>query len=178
MAKSTPIKINRAPVLTLWAAVVAERLGNPPGDGAQPGQRRGGHRRAKARRLGIAEESDQAKERAEAAPRPAEGSARLLGKTIRLTHDEDGVVLADGGGKPAPAAPVRAYVAKAFGDHLAEARKALEDLAARYEPEELNRVGFRLYERFRPEVPPDVRGWGAKGVLDLEKIPAAGDLSD
>ncbi len=112
---------------------------SPAGNGAQPGQRRGGHRRAKARRIGIAEESDQAKERAEAAPRPAEGSARPLGKTIRLTHDEDGVVLADGGGKPAPAAPVRAYVAKAFGDHLAEARKALEDLAARYEPEELNR---------------------------------------
>ena len=54
----------------------------------------------------------------------------------------------------------------------------MEDLAARYDPEELNRVGFRLYEHFRPEVPPDVRGWGAKGVLDLEKIPAAGDLSD
>jgi hypothetical protein len=179
MAKSTPIKINRAPVLTLWAAVVAERLGHPPETALSlAGAVAGTAARAKARRLGIAEESDQAKERAEAAPRPAEGSARLLGKTIRLTHDEDGVVLADGGGKPAPAAPVRAYVAKALGDHLAEARKALEDLAARYEPEELNRVGFRLYERFRPEVPPDVRGWGAKGVLDLEKIPAAGDLSD
>jgi hypothetical protein len=24
------IKVNRAPVLTLWAAVVAERLGHPP----------------------------------------------------------------------------------------------------------------------------------------------------
>ncbi len=97
---------------------------------------------AKARRLGIAEEKDHAKDRAEAAPRPAERTARLLGKTIRLTHDEDGVVLADGGGKPAPAAPVRAYVAKAFGGRLAEVRRAMEDLAARYEPEELNR-GFR-----------------------------------
>jgi hypothetical protein len=179
MAKSTPIKINRAPVLTLWAAVVAERLGHPPETALSLASAVAGTAaRAKARRLGVAEESDQAKERAEAAPRPAEGSARLLGKTIRLTHDEDGVVLADGGGKPAPAAPVRAYVAKAFGDHLAEARKAPEDLAARYEPEELNRVGFRLYGRFRPEVPPDVRGWGAKGVLDLEKVRAAGDLLD
>jgi hypothetical protein len=25
-----PIEVNRAPVLTLWAAVVAERLGQPP----------------------------------------------------------------------------------------------------------------------------------------------------
>jgi hypothetical protein len=39
-----------------------------------------------------------------------------------------------------------------------------------YEPEELNRIGFRLYETFRPEVPSDVKGWGAKGMLDLAKI--------
>ena len=28
------IKVNRAPVLTLWAAVVAERLGHPPSTAA------------------------------------------------------------------------------------------------------------------------------------------------
>jgi hypothetical protein len=88
------------------------------------------------------------------------------------------VVLADGGGKPAPAGPVQAYVTKAFGNHLAEVRTVMEGLAARYGPEELNRVGFRLYEHFRPEVSPDVRGWGTKGVLDLEKIRSAGDTSD
>jgi hypothetical protein len=65
---------------------------------------------------------------------------------------------------------VQAYVTKAFGEHLAAVRKAMEDLAAQYEPEELNRIGFRLYETFRPEVPPDVKGWGSKGVLDLMKI--------
>lgn len=27
---SPPIRVNRAPVLTLWATVVAERLGYPP----------------------------------------------------------------------------------------------------------------------------------------------------
>ena len=99
----------------------------------------------------------------------------LLGRQIRLTHDKDGVVLADSGGKPSAAGPVQAYVAKAFGDHLAEVRKAMEELATRYEPEELNRIGFRLYENFRPEVPPDVRGWGAKGILDIKKIRSAGE---
>jgi hypothetical protein len=175
MTKAPSIKVNRAPVLTLWAAVVAERLGHPPETALSLASAVAGTAaRAKARRLGIAEEKDHAKDRAEAAPRPAERTARLLGKTIRLTHDEDGVVLAEGGGKPSPAKPVQAYVAKAFGDHLAEVRKAMEQLAARYEPEELNRVGFRLYEHFRPEVPPDARGWGAKGILDLEKIRSAG----
>ena len=49
----------------------------------------------------------------------------------------------------------------------------MEELATQYEPEELNRIGFRLYEAFRPEVPSDVKGWGAKGVLDLEQIRSA-----
>lgn len=42
------------------------------------------------------------------------------------------------------------------------------------EPAELNRVGFHLYERFRPEVPAGAKGWGAKGVLDLDRIRSAG----
>jgi hypothetical protein len=46
----------------------------------------------------------------------------------------------------------------------------MEELAGRFEPGELNRVGFRLYEAFRPEVPADVRGWGAKGEFDLRKV--------
>jgi hypothetical protein len=171
------IKVNRAPVLTLWAAVVAERLGHPPETALSLAKAVAGTAaRAKAKRLGIAEESDKAKDRGDATPAKPKDTAQLLGRKIRLTHDKDGVVLADdGNGDPAPAKPVEAYVAKAFGDHLAEVRKAMEALAARFEPEELNRVGFRLYEHFRPEVPPDVKGWGAKGLLDLERIRSARD---
>jgi hypothetical protein len=51
----------------------------------------------------------------------------------------------------------------------------MEALAAKIEAQELNRIGFRLYERFRPEVPPDVKGWGAKGDLDLAKISTAAE---
>jgi hypothetical protein len=36
--------------------------------------------------------------------------------------------------------------------------------------DELNRIGFHLYEQFRPEVPEGVKGWGAKGELRLERI--------
>jgi len=38
------------------------------------------------------------------------------------------------------------------------------------QPEELHRIGFRLYERFRPEVPAGAAGWGKKGILDLKLI--------
>jgi len=37
-------------------------------------------------------------------------------------------------------------------------------------PKELAERGFRLYERFRPEIPEGIKGWGAKGVLDLGVI--------
>jgi hypothetical protein len=85
------------------------------------------------------------------------------------------VVLAeDGNNKASPPKPVEAYIAKALGDHLDHVRRAIEALAANFEPKKLNCVGFRLYEHFRPEVLPDVKGWAAKGMLDLEKIHRAG----
>ena len=64
---------------------------------------------------------------------------------------------------------------RAFGDHPPAVREATEDLARSMEPEDLNRVGFRLYKRFRPEVPEGARGWGAKGVLDLERVRKAAE---
>jgi hypothetical protein len=42
-------------------------------------------------------------------------------------------------------------------------------------PDELERVGFRLCERFRPEVPEGVEGWGAKAELRIERIARARD---
>ena len=74
------------------------------------------------------------------------------------------------GGEPASPRSARAYVERAFGAHLPAVRRAMEHLAASLDPAELNRVGFRLYERFRPEVPAGAPGWDAKGVLDLARI--------
>ena len=48
-------------------------------------------------------------------------------------------------------------------------------LAASLPADELNGVGFRLYERFRPEVPEGVSGWGAKAELRIDAIERAGD---
>ncbi len=49
----------------------------------------------------------------------------------------------------------------------------MERLAARYDPAELNRIGFRLYETFRPDIPPGNAGWDAKATLGIENILAA-----
>ena len=67
-------------------------------------------------------------------------------------------------------AGVRSYLTRAFADRLGEVRAAMEELAASLPPSELDRIGFRLYERFRPEVPEGVEGWGAKALLDIGRI--------
>ena len=53
------IKINRAPVLTLWAAVVAERLGNDRDTALTLGKAVAGlNAQSKGRRLGIFKEDE------------------------------------------------------------------------------------------------------------------------
>jgi hypothetical protein len=69
--------------------------------------------------------------------------------------------------------PFDRYLAKAFSDHLDEVRQAMDELASHYEPAELNRIGFRLYEKFRPDVPYGNEGWGKRAVRDVEMIRAA-----
>jgi hypothetical protein len=76
----------------------------------------------------------------------------------------DGTLHAEDDGKPATTNSVASNVPRAFGDRLGEARTAIEALAAAFPPAELNRVAFRLYERFRPDVPEGAQGWGAKGA--------------
>ena len=173
---TTPIRVNRAPVLTLWAAIVAERLGHLPDTALTLGRFvAGSSARAKARSLGIADESQEAAEQREqaAAIKAQRQMVRLLGRDVPVLPADDGTMRADDKGKPASARGVRSYVMRAFGDRLGEVREAMEALAASLPPEELNRVGFRLYERFRPEVPAGAEGWGAKGELRLERIEAA-----
>jgi hypothetical protein len=170
------IRVNRAPVLTLWAAVVAERLGFPPDTALSLASAVAATAaRAKARRLGV-EAQDMVSSAAPPALRPgARQEVPLLGKAVPVVELPGGVLMArDPDGAPALPGPAAAYVAKAFGPHLGAVRGAMASLAERLDPAELNRVGFRLYERFRPEVPQDVSGWGAKGELHLERILQAG----
>jgi Zn ribbon nucleic-acid-binding protein len=66
MPDIVPIRVNRGPVLTLWATIVAERLDHSP-DTALTLWRfvAGSDACAKARSLGIADEPEEAAERRE-----------------------------------------------------------------------------------------------------------------
>jgi hypothetical protein len=170
------LNVNRAPVLTLWAAVVAMRLGHPQDTALTLGRAvAGSAARVKARSIGREErKTDRDADTPELRP-PDHVTAPvfLLGKNIRLLPNADGELRAADGDQPADPAAVQRYLAKAFGHQLDAVREAMEELAGRYEPAELNRIGFRLYERFRPEIPAGNAGWGARGELDIDKILAA-----
>jgi hypothetical protein len=156
-----PVRVNRAPVLTLWAAIVAERLGHGPDTALTLGRFvAGSSARAKARRLGIIDEVQDAEERRirAAALKPRRQIIRLLGREVPVLAAPDGTLRAEDDGKPASSKSVHTYIARAFGDRLPEVRAAMEGLAAALSPEELNRLGFRLYERFRPDVPDGAQG--------------------
>ena len=47
-------------------------------------------------------------------------------------------------------------------------------LAVAFEPEQLARDAFRLYEQFRPAISEGVSGWGAKGELELDRVRSLG----
>ena len=55
-------------------------------------------------------------------------------------------------------------------DHIGAAVDDARDHRLIQQPDDLEARAFALYEAFRPEIPRGVRGWGAKGTLDLDKI--------
>jgi hypothetical protein len=168
------IRINRAPVLTLWATVVAERLGFDHAAALTLGQAVAGlSAHAKGVSLGILEPRPELlRERGDRLQDGEPLHVELLGRAVPVVRTPDGL-RALNKGKPGKPAQVETYLAGRFGAQLEPARAAMRDLAARYDETDLNRRGFRLYERFRPEVPAGESGWGAKGELDLAKVRSA-----
>lgn len=170
------VKINRAPVLTLWAAVVAERLGYPAETAETLGRAVAGmNAQSKGQRLGIFEpqkepsdKQDEA-EKENRAPRGELKTVRLLGRQVPVLDTQDGLRAEENGKAMSPAA-VERYLQQKFKEDLPEVRQAMKTLAESFGPQELEKRAFDLYEEFRPEVPEGKRGWGAAGLLDLNKI--------
>jgi hypothetical protein len=167
------VRINRAPVLTLWAAVVAERLGYDPQEALTLGRSVAGlNAQSKGRRLGIYEEEPQESEKETKAPPPEPENLTyvdVLGRKVPALKTERGMRAVDNG-KPIHPESVQRYLESKFKNDYNSVRDAMKDLAGSYSPDELTSRAFRLYESFRPEVPEGTRGWGAQGELDLEKI--------
>ncbi|MGH9680321.1 MAG: hypothetical protein ACRD4Y_10255 [Candidatus Acidiferrales bacterium] len=168
------IEINRAPVLTLWAAVVAERLGFDRDEALTLGKAVAGlNAQSKGRRLGIFKPAPEGIRKARARKRGEEFFVELFGRHVPAINTPDGMRAAIRN-QPIDPPSVERYLASKFGDSLDAARAAMRDLAKAFRPDELASHAFGLYERFRPAIPEGVRGWGAKGVLDLNRIRSLG----
>jgi hypothetical protein len=166
------LEVNRAPVLTLWSAVVAERLGYDRATALTLGRAVAGlNAQTKGRRLGVFNEPA----RGAVERRGARGARRrarlvpLLGRSVPAVETARGLRAAEGGRAVSPTS-VERYLRGKFGAALPDVRAAMRALAGAYEPARLEAVAFALYERFRPDIPAGVRGWGATGVLDLDLV--------
>jgi len=165
------LRINRAPVLTLWAAVVAERLGFEQDEALTLGRAVAGlNAYAKGVSLGLFTPAP--KEIREKRRKLAAGETLhvdLLGRAVPAARTPEGLRATS---KERPIAPesVARYLAAAYGDALGEVRAAMMRLARSLPPTELARTAFHLYEQFRPKVPAGARGWGAKGELSVARI--------
>jgi len=169
------IKINRAPVLTLWGVIVAERLGYSHDEALTLGKAVAGlTAQSKGQRLGIYTKAE-AELDAKSAKKPKERKTgetimvEVVGRAVPAVQTEHGL-RATAKGEEVDPKSVERYLEKKFGDGLGEARLALEALAQAYPSQELERRAFALYEQFRPTVPEGVHGWGAAGELNLERI--------
>jgi len=173
---SKKIKINRAPVLTLWAAVVAKRLGYHEKTALTLGKAVAGlNAQSKGRKLGIYEEkSEEEKEKEAKKKRPVQTEfIEILGRDVPAIETANGLRAAIKG-EAIHAESVQTYLEQKFKDDLDETRKAMEKLAKAFTPKHLEKKAYDLYEKFRPEIPEGKKGWGAKGELDLDHIRSLG----
>jgi hypothetical protein len=164
------VVLNRAPVLTLWATVVAERLGFDPNEALTLGKAVAGlNAQAKGQRLGIFQPHEEKVHKAREKEPGETFLVEVCGRTVPALNTEDGI-RATIKGKPISAGSVERYLEGKFGDDLARVKRAMQALAKAYKPKELAVAAYHLYEQFRPEIPAGVKGWGAVGDLDLDRI--------
>jgi hypothetical protein len=171
------VTINRAPVLALWATVVAERLGFSRDEALSLGKAVTGlNAQSKGQRLGIYTRREEGGGKSEDRRKKMEeriggkaDAVELMGREIPVVRTPEGI-RAVNKDTPVSAESTKAYLETKFGEHLAAVRAAMEELARSMKPDVLAARAFALYAQFRPQIPDGVKGWGAKGKLDLVLI--------
>jgi hypothetical protein len=159
------IKVNRALVLTLWAAVVAERLGFTPDEPLTLGRAVAGlNAYSKGVSLGLIHPAPEAmREQRKTLQKGKTLTVALLGRAVPVVRTSDGLRALTKDKRDDPAAVIR-YLEGKFGDALPEVRAAMAKLARSFPPKGLATRAYSLYETFRPAVPTGTGGWGLKGL--------------
>lgn len=165
------VQVNRAPVLTLWAAVVACCMGFERDEALTMGRVIAGlNAYAKGKSLGLYK--PQLHTLREQRKRLAPGAVLhvdLLNRAVPMMHTAQGL-RALSKDKPVEPEGVQRYLESKFADALPRVEEAMMSLARSMSLDVLRARAYELYESFRPQIPAGVRGWGAAGDLDLERI--------
>jgi hypothetical protein len=168
--KEQIVKINRAPVLTLWVIVVAEQQGFTREEACTYGKWVAGTlARSKGRSLGIYETKEETDKELSARKLPHEGVqyVEAFGNIKIPTIEWNGKHLAvTAKDKPLDPVAVQHYLKHSFEGQLGAVEAAMKELAEGIPPAELRTRAYRLYENFRPEW----KGWGKKSLLNLSAI--------
>jgi len=165
------LRINRAPVLTLWAAVVAERFGFEWEEALTLGRAVAGlNAYAKGKALGLFTPTpEEVKAKRQAARGEKTFTVVLLHRAVPAQQTGSGL-RALSNGKPINPASVQRYLESKFGEALEDTCQAMQRLAASRTLDALADQAYHLYEQFRPATPAGVKGWGAAGTLHLDTI--------
>jgi hypothetical protein len=156
--------------MTLWASVVAERLGFDRDEALTLGKTVAGlNAQSKGRSLGIFRPGEKKDGEGDEPPKDERFAVELLGRAVPAMSTPEGVraLTKD---KPVQPAKVQDYLERKFGDGLSAVREAMEELARALSPDVLADRAYDLYVAFRPEIPAGKRGWGAKGPLSTDHI--------
>ena len=142
MVLEITISINRAPVLTLWAAVVAERLGFDRDTALTLGRAVAGlNAYAKGVSLGLFEPSSKAVD--EHLKKAKSGATLKVDVPVVRTPDGLRAINKD---RPISSASVERYLQGKFGENLGHARRAMTKLARSFPPREIAVSAYHLYE--------------------------------
>jgi hypothetical protein len=87
------------------------------------------------------------------------------GRPIPAKNTDDGIRAVQGAQVIDPDS-VRRYLDDKFGEDLKAVRSAMRKLAKAYNPSDLAHDAYPPYERFRPEIPAGMKGWGVRVCRD------------
>lgn len=163
-ARPTTIQINRSPVLTLWAAIVAQTLLKVSFEEALSLGSAYAAQTAKGKgtTLGIFQSADDTSS--------GEFAVTLMGNSIPVQKRPDGTLVAlANDNQEQDAHRTWKLLQKRFGDGLGFCIAAMER-AAESAGSHLEKTAYRYYMHIRPDIPQGTKGWGAHGTLHTANL--------
>lgn len=160
--------MNRAPLLTLWVAVVATRKGYQWDTALTFGKSiTTRFAKTKGESLGIDTGAETTTPAAQQRRKVRIDQTIILEQSIPVMWTKQGLRACDDVGHEYLPDPSAKYIQHAFGANLDRVKATLEDLAQSFpDASTLDKLAYQLYTRFRPAT----SGWGAKGKLSLNAI--------